>query len=128
MLETILEKHSRSIQMQDEIDLLTLLIEKWDQEHNTFSESEPIELLKGLMANHGMKSKDLVEMLGISKGVVSDILRYRKGLSKEVIRKLAGYFKVIHESFNRPYKLISPLNSHLKNASVMNDQKKMEAV
>jgi HTH-type transcriptional regulator/antitoxin HigA len=85
-------------------------------------------LLKGLMANHGMKSKDLVEMLGISKGVVSDILRYRKGLSKEVIRKLAGYFKVIHESFNRPYKLISPLNSHLKNASVMNDQKKMEAV
>jgi HTH-type transcriptional regulator/antitoxin HigA len=57
------------------------------------------------MANRKMKSKDLVLLLGISKGVVSDILHYRKGLSKEVIRKLANHFKVSQEAFNRPYKL-----------------------
>ena len=31
---------------EDEIELLTLLIEKWDNEHNTFNDSDPIELLK----------------------------------------------------------------------------------
>jgi len=38
------------IQSRDEIDLLTLLIEKWDNEHNTLNDSEPIEILKSLMA------------------------------------------------------------------------------
>jgi HTH-type transcriptional regulator / antitoxin HigA len=125
ILEKILEKNSPANELQDEIDLLTLLIDKWDSEHNSFTEADPIELLKGLMENRGMKSKDLVKVLGISKGVVSDILHYRKGLSKEVIRKLADYFKVTQESFNRPYKLISPLNQHLKNASVMNSRKEL---
>jgi len=37
------------VNIQDEIDLLTLLIEKWDDEHNTFENSYPIELLKTLI-------------------------------------------------------------------------------
>jgi HTH-type transcriptional regulator / antitoxin HigA len=126
ILEDILEKPSLSQEIQDEIDLLTLLIEKWDTEHNTFTETDPIELLKGLMANRGMKAKDMVKILGISKGIVSEILGYRKGLSKEVIRKLAACFSVSQEAFNRPYKLINPINSHLKDASVMNSQKELE--
>ena len=125
MLEGILRNDCPTLQMNDEADLLTLLIEKWDKDHNSFPELNPIELLKGLMGNHGMKSKDLVEVLGISKGVISDILHYKKGLSKEVIRKLADYFKVSQEAFNRPYKLISPLNAHLKNESVMNSHKEL---
>lgn len=36
---------------------------------------------------------------------MSDILNYKKGLSKEVIRKLATHFKVRQEAFDRPYKL-----------------------
>jgi len=127
MLEIIMKHDALTEQMEDEADLLTVLIEKWDQEHDTFSELNPIELLKGLMANHVMKSKDLVNLLGISKGVVSDILHYKKGLSKEVIRKLADYFKVSQEAFNRPYKLINPLNTHLKNESVMNTRKEISA-
>ena len=64
-------------------------------------------------------------MLGVSKSFISEILHYKKGFSKESIRKLAEYFKVKQELFNRPYKLISPANSHLKNASVMNTFKKL---
>ncbi len=44
-------------------------------------------------------------MPGISKGYISDILHYKKGLSKELIRKLAVHFKVSQGAFNRPYKL-----------------------
>jgi HTH-type transcriptional regulator/antitoxin HigA len=90
--------------LKDEIDLLTLLIEKWDAAHNTFKDHDPVQLLKALMDDHGLKAKDLSEILKMSKGYVSDILGYKKGFSKEVIRTLADHFRVSQEAFNRPYK------------------------
>jgi HTH-type transcriptional regulator / antitoxin HigA len=101
------------------------LIEKWDTEHNSFAEVDPIQLLHSLMHDQDLKAKDLVDLLEVSKGYVSDILHYKKGLSKEVIRKLAERFKVSQEAFNRPYKLVVPENSRLRNASVMNTEKKL---
>ena len=110
---------------QDEIDLLTLLIGKWDSEHNTFSDSDPIEILKSLMTEHNLKAKDLVDILGLSKGTISKIINYHKGLSKDTIRKLSEYFKVSQETFNRPYRLINEVNRHFRNASLMNTRKNM---
>ena len=112
--------------IQDEIELLTLLIEKWDNEHNSLMDLNPIELLKSLMSEHNLKSKDLVEILSLSKGTVSKILNYHKGLSKETIRRLAKYFKLSQEAFNRPYKLINEVNRHFRNASLMNTKKNLE--
>ncbi|OYX94200.1 MAG: transcriptional regulator, partial [Sphingobacteriia bacterium 35-40-5] len=66
---------------------------------------DPVQLIQSLMEEHQLKAKDLVEILRISKGYVSDILNYKKGLSKDVIRKLAFHFKVSQEAFNRPYSL-----------------------
>ena len=103
-LENLLGR-SRNKNIQNEIELLTLLIEKWDSEHNSFKDADPIRLLFSLMEDEKMKSRDLVDLLGISKGYVSEVLNYKKGLSKEVIRRLAEYFKVSQEAFNRPYKL-----------------------
>ena len=110
---------------QDEIDLLTLLIEKWDSENNTLTDSDPIEILKSLMIDHNLKAKDLVDILDLSKGTISKILNYHKGLSKDTIRRLADYFKVTQETFNRPYKLINEVNRHFRNASLMNTKKNM---
>ena len=109
----------------DEIDLLTLLIEKWDIEHSTFNDSDPVELLKTLMEEHDLKAKDLVDILDLSKGTVSKILNYHKGLSKDTIRKLSDYFKLSQEAFNRPYRLIHEVNRHFRNASLMNTRKNM---
>jgi HTH-type transcriptional regulator / antitoxin HigA len=77
------------------------------------------------MTDQNMKAKGLVELLNISKGYVSDILNYKKGLSKDLIRKLADHFKVSQEAFNRPYKLIVRENYHFRNASVMSKRKKL---
>ena len=56
---------------------------------------------------------DLAEVLGVSKGLVSDILNYKKGLSKEIIRTLASFFKVTQEAFNRPYRLKNSYSKEL---------------
>jgi len=125
VLEELVFSGAKDRNTKDEIALLTLLIEKWDAEHNSFEELDPVQLLHSLMDDHNIKAKDLVEILDISKGYVSDILNYKKGLSKEVIRKLADHFKVSQEAFNRPYKLVVPENSHFRNASVMNTKKKL---
>jgi len=110
--------------IQDEVDLLTLLIEKFDEENNTFKESDPITLLRSFMQDHHLKPQHLVDILGISKGYVSDILNYKKGLSKEVIRKLADYFKVRQEAFNRHYKLIATTDTYT-NPSLINTSKQI---
>lgn len=125
-LEQLLFSGNKDRDTKDEIALLTLLIEKWDEVHNTFEELDPIQLLQSLMKEHDLKAKDLVPVLNISKGYISDILNYKKGLSKEVIRKLAARFKISQEALNRPYKLTVPENAHLRNASVMNTRKELE--
>lgn len=92
---------------QDTIDLLTLLIETYDAEmHPEEDDIDPVEMLKSLMADHKLKAVELAEELGISKSLLSDILNYRRGFSKMVIRKLADRFKLRQEAFNRPYKLL----------------------
>ena len=104
-LEALVFSGTKSKAVKDEIDLLTLLIEKWDAEHNNFYEVDPVQLLHSFMQEQQLKPKDLVDVLGLSKGYVSEILHYKKGMSKEVIRKLAEHFKVSHEAFNRAYEL-----------------------
>ena len=124
-LEELVFSGAKDRNTKDEIALLTLLIEKWDEEHNTFEDVDPVQLLRSLMHEHNMKPKDLVQVLNISKGYVSDILNFKKGLSKEVIRKLAGHFKTSQEAFNRPYKLVVAENARFRNASVMNTKKEL---
>jgi HTH-type transcriptional regulator/antitoxin HigA len=111
--------------IKEEIALLTLLIEKYDQEHNTFTELDPVELLKSLMKDHKLKSIDLAKFLDVSPGLISDILSYKKGFSKNIIRALAQHFKLSQEAFNKPYKLKVAENAHFKNASVMNTRKEL---
>ena len=125
ILEELVVVKKKSKQQQDTIELLTVLIKKWDDDHNTFGDADPIELLKYLMTENKLKAVDLAGLLGVSKSLISDILNYRRGLSKEIIRKLADRFKLSQEVFNKPYKLVSPLNAHLKDASVMNTRKKL---
>ncbi len=89
----------------DEIDLITLLIEDWDTKLDLSEKHNPVEFAKILMKENNLKSKDLAKILELSKGTVSKILNYKKGFSKNTIRKLSEYFKVSQNLFNQPYKL-----------------------
>ena len=127
VLEQLLDSDTRDKQTEEEEELLTFLIEKWDAEHNTLGDVDPVSLIKYLMKENSLKPKDMIIILGISKSLVSEILNYKKGLSKEIIRKLSSHFKMTQDAFNRPYKLITPLNARLKGASVMNTRKDVKA-
>jgi len=117
-----------SIDLLDLIETITLLIEQYDDEHTRLKDVDPIQLLKSLMNENNLKQKDLADLLHVSKGHLSDILNYKKGLSKKVIRILAERFKVRQSAFNRPYKLSVEANKHYRNANMMNTEKDLETV
>lgn len=123
-----LSKGKVTAKVKDDMELLDLLIAKWEADNLKNDEMDPIELLTFLMENHSMTRNDLMEVLGVNKGTVSKILNYRKGLSKEVIRKLAEKFKLSQDAFNKPYVLVSEANKGHRDEKMMNTPKELEPV
>ncbi len=105
------------ISREDEeiIDLLEVLIEKWDDEHSKTEEIHPVKLLKQLMDMHGLNATNLSKNTGIDKTVLSKIINNKKGFSKDVIRALSHYFKVSQEGFNKPYSIGEPIEPSTQN-------------
>lgn len=124
MLKDLLE--NRNKRNEDEIELLTLLIEKWDEEQYIIPDLDPVEIIKELMKENNLIAKDLGKILSLTKGTISKILNYQKGLSKDTIRKLSIHFKMTQETFNRPYKLKNVINKGLRNEALMNTKKQLK--
>ena len=116
--DLVFNKKKTTKDERDIIDLLQVLIEHYDNEHNTFEEPDPIRMVKSFMEDHKLKAVDLAKTLKISKSLMSDILNYRRGLSKAVVRKLAERFKTSQEMFNRPYHLKPARKKARKKAAV----------
>jgi len=100
-LEELTSKKKPSRTDRDEIDLLELLINKYDEENDPLADADPVTLLKSLMKEHQLKAADLARLLNVSEGLVSDMLHYRKGFSKKTIQVLSAHFKLRQEAFNR---------------------------
>lgn len=119
----VMDKSTRD---SEDVELLTLLIEKWDSENIELSDFDPVQLIKELMKQNGLNASDLGDILNLSKGTISKMLNYQKGLSKETIRNLAIHFKLSQEAFNQSYKLKNQVNRIFKDASLMNTKNSME--
>ena len=80
---------------QDYLDTLTLLIQAYDEKHFRIEtrDLEPVDVLKYLMEQSGMKRADLGWLLG-NLPLASLILNGHRALSKTHIRILSDYFKV----------------------------------
>ena len=126
-LEALYDTGKKTKAVKDEIELLVLLIEKYDEAHNSFTDADPIALLKQLMKEHKMKAVQLAALLHVSEGLVSDILHYKKGLSKDSIRILSERFKLKQEAFNRPYKLKTATKTVVRNTATRKTRKPVAA-
>jgi HTH-type transcriptional regulator / antitoxin HigA len=120
--DLVFNKKKTTKEERDIIDLLQVLIEHYDNEHSTFGESDPVRVLKSIMVDFKIKAVDLAKTLKISKSLMSDILNYRRGMSKAIVRKLAEKFKTSQELFNRPYHLKSARKKTKKKAASKKSQ------
>ncbi len=88
----------------EEFDLVSMLVENFEKENYPINKGNPIDIIKLKMGYLGLKQKDLSPNIA-SKGVISEIMNKKRGMSKDVIRKLSELLKIDQEVLNIDYKL-----------------------
>jgi len=86
----------------DEAEVLTILIEKYEDEHYPIEAPDPIEAIKFRMEQMGMNQKNLAEVLGY-KSRVSEIFNRKRKLNLKMIRNLHQKMKIPYESLLTDY-------------------------
>ena len=74
-------------------ELLTLLIDDYEEKHHPLPRVSPNESLNALMEERGLKHKDIWPVLG-NKGSATEVLSGRRGISKAQAKRLAEFFHV----------------------------------
>jgi len=78
----------------DELEILSMLIEKYEDEHFPIGFPDPIEAIKFRMEQLGYTQTDLAKVVGL-KSRASEILNKKRKLTLEMVR-------LIHNSMNIP--------------------------
>jgi HTH-type transcriptional regulator / antitoxin HigA len=79
-------------------ELLTVLIENFEEENYALKAARPAEVLRELMESNGLKQKDLLDIFG-TPSIISEVLREKRSLTVDHIRKLSHRFHVSPEVF-----------------------------
>ena len=82
----------------DEADLLSILVEKYENEYYPIEAPDPIEAIKFRMEQMDMSNGELAEIIGY-KSRVSEIFNRKRKLTLKMIRNL-------HDKMKIPYELL----------------------
>ncbi|RDC58791.1 hypothetical protein AHMF7616_05225 [Adhaeribacter pallidiroseus] len=94
-IDTILEQNPEpGTDLFDELELLSTLVHAYEEIHYSIDTPDPIEAIKYVMEEKGLKNKDLEPFIG-PKSRVSEILNRKRYFTLEQINKL-------HKALNIP--------------------------
>jgi HTH-type transcriptional regulator / antitoxin HigA len=79
-------------------ELLTLLIENFEDQNYKLKAATPTEVLCELMESNGLKQKDLMDVFG-AESTVSAVLNGKREMTREHIKRLSRRFRVSPEVF-----------------------------
>jgi HTH-type transcriptional regulator/antitoxin HigA len=88
----------------DLLDVLTTLVEAYEEKHHPILPPDPVEAILHLMERQGLKRRDLEPYLG-NRARVSEVINRKRPLSLNMIRKLQAGLGISAEILIRPYKL-----------------------
>ena len=90
----------------DEAEILSLLIDNYENKHYPIESPDPIEAIKIRMEEMNLKQKDLVGVIG-GKSRVSEVLNKKKRLTVEMIRELEQLLHISASVLVNNYKLVN---------------------
>jgi HTH-type transcriptional regulator / antitoxin HigA len=93
MLAESLEHRQRTPEEDALLELLIILIEKFEDASYPMPNVEPDRMLRHLMEARNMKQEELVGVIG-SRGVVSEIVNGKRSISKAQAKTLGQLFHV----------------------------------
>jgi HTH-type transcriptional regulator/antitoxin HigA len=95
---TTLQSPSRA--EAEAIELLTLLVERYEQEHYPVPAANPASVVRFLIEQQNLTQRDLIPQFG-SESAVSMFLAGKRNLTVEQVRKLSARFKLPADVFIR---------------------------
>jgi len=88
----------------DRLDILTLLVEAYEQQHHPILPPDPVVALEYYMESRGLSRRDLEPFLG-SRACVAEVLNRKRGLTIEMIRRLHHGLGISADILIQPYPL-----------------------
>ena len=83
---------------RDAIELLTLLVERYEEENYPIAAADPVSVVRLLIEKQGLAQRDLIPQFG-SESAVSMFLNGKRKLTAEQIRRLAARFHIPADVF-----------------------------
>lgn len=98
VIEALLDKEHLTEDEEEYKNLLTTLVDIYEEEHFPISDIHGVDVLKALMQERSLRQKDLVHIFK-TKSVASEVLSGRRELTSQYIQRLADYFSVSPSTF-----------------------------
>lgn len=93
-----IRENGLSPEEEELLELLSTLVENYEDEHYPIEDASPQEMLRFLMEENDLKQTDLLHIFG-SSGIASEVVNAKRSISKTQAKKLAEYFNVSVELF-----------------------------
>jgi HTH-type transcriptional regulator/antitoxin HigA len=97
-LEALHDQENVTVEEEQLAELLTLLVEDFENKHYQLKPASPADILRELMAANSLKQSGLLDVFG-TRSVVSEVLSGKRDLSKLHIQKLSRRFHVSPRTF-----------------------------
>lgn len=93
---TALENPSSS--QEEAIELLTLLVQRYEKEHYPIPSADPVSIVRFLIEQQGLTQRDLIPQFG-TESAVSMFLSGQRKLTMDQVRKLSARFQLPADLF-----------------------------
>ena len=84
----------------DRLDVLTTLVDVWEQKHHAIDAPDPVEAIRFAMEQRGVTRRDLEPLIG-SRARVAEVLNYKRPLTLPMIRRLHARLGIPAETLIR---------------------------
>ena len=92
------ERENPTREEQELAELLTVLIDQYEERRFPIRKASPQQTLQHLMEARNLTQKDLWKVFG-SKGITSEVFHGKRSISKAQAKKLGAFFRVSAEMF-----------------------------
>lgn len=94
-IERLLDKgEGRSPEEDKLLELMTTLVEDFEERHYSIPDAPPHEILQELMRARGLRQRDVLHIFGSSSGTASEVINGKRSISRAQAKALAQVFNV----------------------------------
>jgi HTH-type transcriptional regulator/antitoxin HigA len=94
VIDELLAKGKLSVGEELYLDALSDLVASYEDAHYPIEPASDADMLRHLMEAKGVTQAELHRDTGLAKSSISEVLAGRKTFSRQMVRKLADYFKI----------------------------------